>query len=67
MMTLLSVTALGMKWLPPGPESWRHLMAEIHTARALPAPVKLVWAAGSLGFLLQGVTGVSMWWNRTRT
>jgi uncharacterized iron-regulated membrane protein len=66
LMILLSATALGMKWLPHGPDSWSRTIGRIHTARTFPAPVKFIWAVGSLGFLVQGVTGVSMWWNRTR-
>jgi uncharacterized iron-regulated membrane protein len=64
LMTLLAVTALGMTWLPPGPDSWRRLCVELHSARSFPAPIKLVYAAGSLGFLVQGVTGVGMWWKK---
>jgi uncharacterized iron-regulated membrane protein len=34
----------------------------LHTGLRFPAPVKLVYALGGLGFLAQGLTGVMMWW-----
>ena len=34
----------------------------LHTGLRFPWPIQVVYAVGSLGFLVQGITGVAMWW-----
>ena len=34
----------------------------LHTGRPFPMPVKVLYGAGGVGFLVQGLTGVIMWW-----
>ena len=60
LMLLVAVTGVGMTMFTPGPE--RAMFVDLHTAREYALPVKLLYALGSLGFLVQGVTGVLMWW-----
>jgi uncharacterized iron-regulated membrane protein len=36
-----------------------------HTGLAFPWPIQAIYVIGSLGFLVQGTTGVIMWWSRT--
>jgi len=60
LMLVLAVTGVGMTMIAPGPA--RRLFVDLHTAREYALPVKLLYALGSLGFLVQGVTGVLMWW-----
>ena len=65
LMLLLAVTALGRIALRPFvPPSSIVLKANsaLHTGLRFPAPVKVVYAIGGFGFLVQGVTGVLMWW-----
>ncbi len=38
------------------------LMYKLHTARAYPLPVQILWAAASVSFLVQAVSGFTMWW-----
>ena len=40
----------------------RRTVHDLHTGRNYSLPMKLVYAAGSLGFLLQSATGFLMWW-----
>lgn len=60
LMLLVAATGVGMTILAPGPA--RAMFVDLHTAREYALPVKLLYAVGSLGFLVQGVTGVLMWW-----
>lgn len=60
LMLVLAVTGVGMTLFAPGPE--RRMFVDLHTARQYALPVKVLYALGSLGFLVQGVTGVLMWW-----
>ena len=60
LMLLVAVTGVGMTMFTPGPE--RAMFVDLHTARKYALPVKVVYALVSLGFLVQGVTGVLMWW-----
>jgi len=34
----------------------------LHTGLRFPAPIQVIYAIGGMGFLVQGVTGVVMWW-----
>ena len=38
------------------------LMFRLHTARDYPLPIQVVWAAASVSFLVQAVSGFTMWW-----
>lgn len=60
LMLLLAATGAGMKMFTPGPT--RRMIVDLHTARSYAVPIKVIYALGSLGFLVQGVTGVLMWW-----
>jgi len=35
-----------------------------HTGLAFPGPIQAIYVIGALGFLVQGITGVIMWWPR---
>ena len=60
LMLLVAVTGVGMTMIAPGPE--RAMFVDLHTARKYALPAKVLYALMSLGFLVQGVTGVLMWW-----
>lgn len=60
LMLTLAGTAAATALLPMGPDM-RRLLETIHTARGFPAPVKLLYVAGALAFLVQGATGLAMW------
>ena len=38
------------------------LLFQLHTARELPFPLQLLWAAASLSFVIQAASGFVMWW-----
>ena len=62
-MFLLSLTGVGMAFLTrrAHPEL-RNVVFNLHTAKDLPLPLKLLFAVATTGFLVQGVTGLVMWW-----
>jgi uncharacterized iron-regulated membrane protein len=64
-MFVLAVTALGRVGLrgieAPGMQFTRKVVSRLHTAGDFPAPARAVYAVASLGFALQGVTGVAVW------
>jgi uncharacterized iron-regulated membrane protein len=71
-MLILGATAIGRVVnravdLPGLPDVGKRAISYLHTTNKFPFPVKVVWAIGSLGFLVQGVTGVVIWWKPKRT
>jgi hypothetical protein len=42
----------------------RRTVSRLHTTAGYPAGVRVVYTVGSLGFAIQGLTGVVMWWRR---
>jgi uncharacterized iron-regulated membrane protein len=59
---------IALRQIPPtavGPAARRAVTA-LHTTTGYSAPVKGLFFFGSLGLVVQGVTGVLMWWPRTR-
>jgi uncharacterized iron-regulated membrane protein len=47
---------------PSDHPEFRRVILAWHTSKGFPLPVKVLYAVGTLGFLVQGVTGVAMWW-----
>lgn len=45
----------------------RSAMTRFHTAESFSTPVKVLYALGSAGFMVQGVTGVVIWWKPRRS
>lgn len=53
----------GVEGGPPAqPIDQNSLMFRLHTARTYPLPVQVLWAAASVSFLVQAVSGFTMWW-----
>jgi len=46
--------------------SIRPTVTALHTARGYSFPIKSLYTAASMGFLIQGVAGVTMWWSARR-
>lgn len=67
LMLLLAVTGVGMAFVTPdnSPEI-RRLVFDLHTTRGFSMVVKIVYALGSTGFLLQGASGIVIWWKPWR-
>ena len=65
LMLLLAVTALVITFGHSSLDvETRLLNKALHTGREFPWPIKLIYAIGTAGFVVQGVTGVVMWWPR---
>jgi uncharacterized iron-regulated membrane protein len=63
LMLSLSVSGLAMVMrIPQRDPELRRVILRVHTSRGFPIPIKLVYTVGSTGFLIQGATGVAMWW-----
>jgi uncharacterized iron-regulated membrane protein len=63
MMLLLALTGVAMAFVTPDQQpELRRVVSALHTARDFPAPIKLLYGVGTTGFLIQGLTGVIMWW-----
>lgn len=62
LMLLLAVTGFGMGLTHPDdyPRFWR-MMARLHRGQ-YGFPIEVLYALASLGFLVQGVTGLAVWW-----
>ncbi len=63
LMLLIAVTGIGIAFVTPerGPEL-REVIFDLHTTRGYSVPIKVVYTIATLGFLVQGVSGVAMWW-----
>ena len=59
LMLLLAATGVGMRMVGPGVV--RKTIVDFHTSRRFPLAIDIVYAVGSLGFVVQGVTGILMW------
>lgn len=59
-MLALAGTGVAMDLTAPG--SVRRTVVDLHSGRRFSLPVKALYAMGSLGFLIQGATGVMIWW-----
>jgi uncharacterized iron-regulated membrane protein len=63
LMLLIAATGVGMMMVGPGPV--RRTMVDFHSSRRFPLAIDVVYAIGSIGFVVQGVTGILMWWRKT--
>ena len=67
LMFTLASSALAMRALrPPRAPVLARAAAEIHTGRSFPFPLRVLYTLGSAAFLIQGITGLAMWWNAGR-
>lgn len=67
LMFLLAVSGVGMAFVTPDNQpELRRVIFDLHTTRGFSTSMKVVYAFGTMGFLLQGVTGVVMWWKPRR-
>ena len=68
-MLVIAASALGRVGLRGAaglPGLGRKVASRLHTAGGFPVPVKAVYAVASLGFAVQGVTGVALWLKTAR-
>jgi uncharacterized iron-regulated membrane protein len=71
LMLLLAATGVGRPLIRGIDADGRHkqlrsLMTKLHTAESFPLPVKALYALASTGFMIQGITGVIIWWTLRR-
>lgn len=67
LMVILAVTAVLIPFVTPESNPWlRKVIVGLHTTRDYGWAVKTLFGAASLGFVVQGVTGVVMWWKPGR-
>lgn len=62
-MLVLAVSGLGMAFVAPSENpTLRRLLVALHTAAPYPWAVRLLYLSATLGFAVQAVSGVVMWW-----
>ena len=67
LMLLLAVSGVGMAFVTPQNQpQLRRVIFDFHTTRGFSTLIKVVYAIGTMGFMVQGVTGVAMWWKPRR-
>ena len=67
LMFILAVSGVGMSFVKPKEHpALREVIFRLHTGRRLPSALKVLYLVGTLGFVVQGLTGVAMWWKPTR-
>ena len=63
-MFILALSGVGMAAVTPKAHpQLRRVVFDLHTAKNFPMSAKLLYALATTGFLVQGVTGVVMWWS----
>ena len=68
LMFTLAVSGIGMIVTVPDSGEFQRIIVNLHTTRGFPFWLKVIWAMGSAAFVVQGVSGVVMWWKpRTST
>jgi uncharacterized iron-regulated membrane protein len=67
-MLVLGATALGrvVTRSVPVPDALASAVSRLHTTRDFPVAVKAVYAVSSLGFFVQGASGLVIWWKPKR-
>lgn len=63
-MLVLTLTGIGMA--APTHGGFRRMIAALHNARGFPLPIQVLYAAGTVAFLIESVTGIVMWWKPWR-
>jgi uncharacterized iron-regulated membrane protein len=69
-LIMLTLAATGVVLVLVGPQDHaglRKVAMDLHTARTYGWPIKVLYAAATSGFLIQGLTGVVMWWRPKTT
>ncbi len=63
LMLILTLTGSIMAMVRPDDyRPLRQVSVALHTGGAFPWPIKLAYLMATTGFLIQGVTGLVMWW-----
>ncbi len=66
-MLTLAVTGITMPFVTPDDSpDLRQVVMALHTSGPFPWPIGLLYQVCTLGFIVQGVTGVVMWWTPDR-
>lgn len=70
LMLLLALSGVSIAFMiPQGYPALRRTIFDLHTTRGFSLPVRIVYAAASACFAIQGMSGIVMWWkpkSRTR-
>jgi uncharacterized iron-regulated membrane protein len=62
LMLVLAATGFAMAFvLPAGDPELRRLLARFHIGH-FPVPIKMLYTIATLGFVVQGATGLVIWW-----
>jgi uncharacterized iron-regulated membrane protein len=65
LMLLLAVTGLIIIFALPEDPGLRRVVMRLHIGR-FPVPIKVLYTIATLGFFIQGVTGLVVWWKPRR-
>ena len=66
LMLVLALSGLGLDVVGLDQPELRRFTMDLHTADPFSTFVKLLYLVASLGFVVQGVTGLVMWWKPQR-
>lgn len=66
LMLVLAVSGLALDFVGLDQPKLRRFTMDFHTADTFSTFVKLLYLVATLGFVVQGVTGVVMWWKPQR-
>jgi uncharacterized iron-regulated membrane protein len=70
LMVLLALSGVSIAFvIPQSYPALRRTIFDLHTTRGFSLPVRIIYAAASACFAIQGMSGVAMWWkpkSRTR-
>jgi uncharacterized iron-regulated membrane protein len=61
LMLILAATGFGMQFVPSDSPALGRVVMKLHTGR-FPFPINALYTIATLGFLVQGATGLVMWW-----
>lgn len=68
LMVILAATAVMMRFVTPESDPWlRKIIVDLHTTRDYGWALKALFCLGSLGFVVQGVSGLVMWYRPGRS
>lgn len=65
-MLVLAVSGVLLSVVSPESADARRIIMALHTSRPLPLPIRVLYTIATLVFVVQGVSGIVMWWKPPR-
>ena len=67
LMFILAATGVILFFVSPQDNPWlRKIAMDLHSARSYGWPIKVLYVTATIGFVVQSITGLVMWWRPSK-